>query len=186
MVAQPTNNAMHTTAIEAMREAPAGRYPNSEDLCNTGILPVSSNGHSAWSRNEQAGKPARPVRLEARVTLAVPSRGCSSCTRCAGSAEFCRVCFHFVAISGLVSQLSLTSVSRRCPARFVSCFFSINNGKLGCFLPQCVNLTSNACAPREEARPSVWPARYMTTPFWFVSFACIFPSISVSPVLMPW
>jgi hypothetical protein len=57
---------------------------------------------------------------------------------------------------------------------------------LGRFLPQLVKLTSNACAPREEARPSVWPAIYMTTPFWFVSFACIFPSISVSPRLTPW
>ena len=53
-------------------------------------------------------------------------------------------------------------------------------------LDQLVKLTSNACAPREEARPSVSPARYMTTPFWFVSFACIFPSIRVSPRLTPW
>jgi hypothetical protein len=33
----------------------------------------------------------------------------------------------------------------------------------------------------EEATPSVSPARYITTPFPFVSLACIFPSISVSP-----
>ena len=57
---------------------------------------------------------------------------------------------------------------------------------LGRFGPQSVNLTSNACAPREEARPSVSPARYMTTPFPFVSLACILPSIRVSPLLMPW
>ncbi len=37
----------------------------------------------------------------------------------------------------------------------------------------------------DEARPSVWPARYMVTPFPFVSLACIFPSISVSPRLTP-
>src|SRR6478736_1267702 len=28
------------------------------------------------------------------------------------------------------------------------------------FLSQFFKLTSNACAPRDEARPSVWPARY--------------------------
>src|SRR5206468_11637942 len=53
------------------------------------------------------------------------------------------------------------------------------------FLPQLVKLTSKACAPIEEAKPSVSPARYMTTPFPFVSFACIFPSIRVSPRLTP-
>ena len=53
-------------------------------------------------------------------------------------------------------------------------------------LDQSVKWTSNACAPREEARPSVSPERYMTTPFWFVSLACILPSIRVSPRLMPW
>ena len=37
----------------------------------------------------------------------------------------------------------------------------------------------------EEAKPSVSPARYMVTPFPFVSLACIFPSISVSPRLTP-
>ena len=30
------------------------------------------------------------------------------------------------------------------------------------------------------------PARYMTTPFPLVSLACIFPSIRVSPLLIPW
>lgn len=58
--------------------------------------------------------------------------------------------------------------------------------KLGRFVPQSVNVTSNAWAPREEARPSVSPARYMTTPLPFVIFACILPSIRVSPLLMPW
>ena len=57
---------------------------------------------------------------------------------------------------------------------------------LAVWFDQSVRLTSNACAPIEEARPSVWPARYITTPFPFVSLACIFPSIRVSPLLMPW
>src|SRR5262249_54846933 len=56
---------------------------------------------------------------------------------------------------------------------------------LGRFLSQLVKLTSNPCAPIEEAKPSVSPARYMTTPFPFVSLACIFPSIRVSPLLTP-
>ena len=73
----------------------------------------------------------------------------------------------------------LRGVLLRAPGRTAAC-------RLAAFLPQLVKLTSNACAPREEARPSVWPERYMTTPFWFVSLACIFPSISVSPRLMPW
>jgi hypothetical protein len=50
---------------------------------------------------------------------------------------------------------------------------------------QSVSVTSNACAPIDEASPSVWPARYITTPFPFVSLACIFPSIRVSPRLTP-
>ena len=53
-------------------------------------------------------------------------------------------------------------------------------------LHQSVKLTSNASAPTEEAKPSVWPARYMTTPFPLASLACICPSIRVSPRLTPW
>ena len=80
------------------------------------------------------------------------------------------------------------SLFRRRPAVSRSVMFSYCRlGRCSTrLLDQLVKLTSNACAPREEAKPSVSPARYMTTPFWFVSLACIFPSIRVSPRLMPW
>src|SRR5205823_5300746 len=64
-------------------------------------------------------------------------------------------------------------------------FFVDTTRKLGRFVSQSVKLTSNDCTPIEEAKPSVWPARYMATPFPFVILACIFPSISVSPRLTP-
>ena len=62
----------------------------------------------------------------------------------------------------------LRGVLLRAPARTAAC-------RVAAFFPQWVKRTSNACAPREEARPSVSPARYMTTPFWFVSLASATP-----------
>ena len=90
------------------------------------------------------------------------------------------------ALSSDLVFLFANSSARHRPAGFRPLLSSINDAQAWLFLPQFVKLTSNACAPREEARPSVSPARYMVTPFWLVSFACIFPSIRVSPRAIPW
>jgi hypothetical protein len=88
-----------------------------------------------------------------------------------------------------VSRLNLTTCTRQgsnlqpCDPKLLG---GAPNAGVRDSLHQSVKLTSNACPPMEEAKPSVWPARYMTTPFPFVSLACICPSIRVSPRLIPW
>jgi len=110
VVAQPTNNAVHTTAIRAMREAPAGRALPTPKIfviqasClsrRTGILPGRGTSRLGSLLDLSDWKPEL-LWLWLREA-AVPAHGAQAVLNFAASA------FTFVAISRLVGQ-SLPSV----------------------------------------------------------------------------
>ena len=124
MVAQPTSNAVHTTAIEAMREAPAGRVLPTPKIfviqasClsrRTGILPGRGTSRLGSLLDLSGWKPE--LLWLCLREAAVPAHGAQAVLNFAVSA------FTFVASSGLVSQLSLTSVLSSLPGSLCQLFF---------------------------------------------------------------
>jgi hypothetical protein len=122
--AQPTNNAVHTTAIEAMRAATAGRVLPTPKIfviqasClsrRTGILPGRGTSRLGSLLDLSGWKPEL-LWLWLREA-AVPAHGAQAVLNFAASA------FTFVAISGLVSQLSLLCVFSYCPGSLCQLFF---------------------------------------------------------------
>src|ERR1043166_2970487 len=105
------------------------------------------------------GEPGVPV-----VWICARVEGATAMTAAASIPlrRICLACFIGIIWLVVVQLIHLNGAQRRGYSRMYMSWLPI---KVDIRSDQSVKLTSNACAPIEEATPSVWPARYITTPF---------------------